>query len=456
MGRYICVDLKSFYASVECVDRGLDPLTTNLVVADESRKDGTICLAVSPSMKAYAISGRARLFEVKQRVQAIKESTGKEIQYIIARPRMQRYLDVSADIYGVYLKYISPADIHTYSVDEVFMDVTNYLKMYEMTAHELAMAIVRDVLATTGITATAGIGTNLYLAKIAMDIEAKHVPADKDGVRIAELDEMSFREKLWGHKPLTDFWMIADGTVARLAKFGVHTMGDLAKLSLSHEELLFHEFGVDAETLVDHAWGLEPCRMEHIKAYKSDTKSFTSGQALKCAYDYGRTKIVVREMTEELIRRLIATDMVADGIQMHISYDWKCTDDGTYSGPTKINYYGKKVPPSARGTIKLGGPTACPSRIMKAAMELFDRIIDPKLSSRHLHVTAIRLSNREDVPPQLGFFVDTSAEDREIALVKATLAVQERFGKSAVFKCYDLLEGATTLERNHQIGGHRA
>lgn len=456
MGQYICVDLKSFYASVECIDRGIDPLTTNLVVADESRTDGTICLAVSPSLKAYGISGRARLFEVKQRVQAIKESTGKEIKFIIATPRMQRYLDVSADIYGIYLKYVGPEHIHAYSVDEVFMDVTKYLKMYEMTAHELAMTMIRDILATTGITATAGIGTNLYLAKIAMDITAKHVPADKDGVRIAELDEISFREKLWEHQPLTDFWMIADGTANRLAKFGVHTMGDLAKLSLTHEDLLFHEFGVDAEILVDHAWGLEPCRMEHIKAYKSDTKSFTSGQALKCGYDYEKTKIVIREMTEEVVRRLIATDMVAEGIEMHISYDWKNTADGTYSGPTKINYFGKKVPVSAHGTAKLGGPTACPSRIIKAAMELFERIIDSKLYTRKLNVSAIRLSNKEDVPSQLGFFVDAPAEDKEIALVKATLAVQERFGKSAVFKCYDLLEGATTLERNHQIGGHKA
>jgi DNA polymerase V len=438
------------------VDRGLDPLTTNLVVADETRSDGTICLAVSPSMKAYGIPGRARLFEVKQRVQAIKESTGKEIQYIIAPPRMQRYLDVSADIYGVYLKYVAPESCHVYSIDEIFIDVAEYLSLYEMTAHELAIAIVRDVLATTGITATAGIGTNLYLAKIAMDIEAKHVPADKDGVRIAELDEMSFREKLWGHKPLTDFWMIAEGTTKRLEKFGVHTMGDLAKLSLTHEDLLFHEFGVDAEILVDHAWGHEPCRMEHIKNYKSDTKSFSSGQALKCGYDYDKTKIVIKEMTEEVIRRLIATDMVAEGIHLHISYDWKSTADGTYSGPTQVNYYGRKAPVSARGTTKLGGPTACPSRIMKATLELFEKIIDPKLSSRKLYVTAIRLSNREDVPPQLGFFVDTSAEDREIALVKAMLRVQDRFGKSAVFKCYDLLDGATTLERNEQIGGHKA
>ncbi len=454
--QYACVDLKSYYSSVECVDMGLDPLTTNLVVADESRSDGTICLAVSPSLKAYGISGRARLFEVKQKVQEIKNTTGEKIEFIIATPRMQRYLDVSAEIYSIYLKYISPSDIHCYSIDEVFMDVTDYLKLYEMTAHELVMTIVRDVLATTGITATAGIGTNLYLAKIAMDIEAKHVPADKDGVRIAELDEISFREKLWEHEPLTDFWMIAGGTVNRLAKYAVRTMGDLAKLSLTHEDLLFHEFGVDAEILIDHAWGLEPTEMHHIKNYKSDTKSYNEGQALKCGYDYEKTKIVIREMTESLIHRLIATDMLAEGIVLHISYDWKNTADGSYSGPTKINYYGKKVPVSAHGTAKLGGPTASPTRIMKATMDLFERIIDKRLSSRKLWVSAIRLANKDEVPPQLGFFVDNSAEEREIALVKATLGIQNRFGKSSVFRCYDLLDGATTLERNQQIGGHRA
>lgn len=453
--QYICLDLKSFYASVECVDRGLDPLTTNLVVADESRTDGTICLAVSPSMKAYGISGRARLFEVKQRVREIKESTGKEIEYIIAVPRMQRYLDVSAQIYGVYLKYVSPEDSHIYSIDEIFLDVTNYLSLYEMTAHQLAMTIVRDVLETVGITATAGIGTNMYLAKVAMDIVAKHVPADKDGVRVAELDERSYRETLWAHKPLTDFWMIAGGTTNRLAKFGIHTMGDLARVSLTHEDVLFKEFGVDAELLIDHAWGVESCTIQHIKGYKSDTKSLSSGQALKCAYDYEKTKIVVREMTEEVIHRLVENDMVAEGISLHIGYDWKAVADEVYSGPVKLNYYGKKVPVSAQGTTKLGGPTACPSRILKATMELFERIIDKKLCARRIYITAIRVSPASEMAFQMGFFINLDAEKRETDLVRTTLGIQRRFGKSAIFKAYDLFDGATTLERNQQIGGHR-
>ena len=454
--QYLAVDLKSYYASIECIDRGLDPLTTNLVVADESRGDGTICLAVSPSLKARKISGRARLFEVKQRLQQIKNLTGEEVDFIIAVPRMKRYLDVSAEIYGIYLKYIAPEDCHVYSIDEIFMDVTNYLSLYQMTAHELAMTIIRDILETVGVTATAGIGTNMYLAKIAMDIEAKHIPADKDGVRIAELDEISYREKLWSHTPLTDFWMIGERTAARLAKWGIHTMGDIAKLSLTNEELFFQEFGVDAELMIDHSWGLEPCTIRHIKEYKSSVESMSSGQVLKCGYDYEKTRVIVREMAEEVIHRMIATEMVAEGITIHIGYDYLRTADGDYSGPTKVNHYGKTVPKSARGTADLGGPTSTPSRILKATMELFEKIMDKRLCSKHIHVTAIRLSKESDVPPQLGFFTDIRKEKREKDLVLATLNLQNRFGKNAVFKAYDMMEGATTLERNLQIGGHRA
>lgn len=447
--------MKSYYASVECVDRGLDPLTTNLVVADESRGDGTICLAVSPSLKARKISGRARLFEVKQRLREIKNLTGEEVDFIIAIPRMQRYLDVSAEIYGIYLKYIAPEDCHVYSIDEIFLDVTNYLSLYKMTAHELAKTIIRDILETIGITATAGIGTNMYLAKVAMDITAKHSPADKDGVRIAELDEFSYREKLWDHTPLTDFWMIGERTAVRLAKWGIHTMGDIARLSLTNEEAFFREFGIDAELMIDHSWGIEPCTIQHIKEYKSTTESMSSGQVLKCGYDYEKTKIVVREMTEEVIRRLIATGMVAEGIVLHIGYDYLKTADGDYSGPTKINHYGKTVPASAGGSAKLGSPTAAPSRILKATMELFEKIIDKRLCSKRIYVTAIRLSKESDVPPQLGFFADISSEKREKDLVLATLNLQKRFEKNAVFKAYDMMDGATTLERNLQIGGHR-
>lgn len=434
----------------------LHPLTTNLVVADESRGDGTICLAVSPSLKAYGVPGRARLFEVKQKLQEVKRRTGKEVEFIIATPRMQRYLDISAEIYGIYLKYVSESDIHVYSIDEVFIDVTPYLSYYNQSAHELAMTIIRDILKNVGITATAGIGTNLYLAKVAMDITAKHIPADKDGVRIAELDERSYREKLWAHEPLTDFWMVGEGISKRLAKWGIHTMGDIARLSLTNEGLFFQEFGVDGKILVDHSWGLEPVAMEHIKSYKSATKSFNERQVLKCGYDYEKTRIILREMTEQLIHRLVASEMVADGLTMFISYDWHETADGTYSGPTKVNHYGKITPKPAHGTIKLGSPTACPSRIMGKSMELFERLMDPRLCSKHLGVSAIRLANASDIPPQMGFFLDLSKEKKEIDLVRATLDLERRFGKCAVFKGCDLLEGATALERGKQIGGHRA
>lgn len=451
--QYICIDLKSFYASVECVERGLDPLTTNLVVADESRTDKTICLAVSPSMKAMGIPGRARLFEVKQRVQEIKRTQNKEVRYIIARPRMQLYVDYSAAIYGVYLNYIAPEDIHIYSIDEVFIDVTRYLSLYKMTAHELAIQMIRDVLATTGITATVGIGTNMYLAKIAMDIVAKHVPPDKDGVRLAELDEISFREKLWDHEPLTDFWMIGGGTVERLLKCGIHTMGELARFSMTSEDYLYRIFGIDAEILIDHAWGIEPVAMEHIKGYKTATESMTSGQVLKCGYDYDKTRIVIREMTEEVTARLIGSDMVAGGLVLHVGYE---SVDREYSGPTKVNFYGKTVPTSAHGTAKLENPTAAPSVIMDAVMELFDRIVDRRLLSRRLSVTAIRLVPKSSVSYQMGFFTDFEGETKETTLVKTEIDLQKRFGKNALFKAYDLLAGATKLERNMQIGGHRA
>ena len=445
-----------FYASVECIDRGLNLLTTNLVVADESRGDGTICLAVSPSLKAHKISGRARLFEVKQRLAAIKKQTGKQIDFIIATPRMQRYLDVSAEIYGVYMKYIAPEDCFAYSVDEVFINAEPYLKLYGMTAHELAMTMVRDVLATVGITATAGIGTNPYLAKVAMDITAKRIRADKDGVRIAELDEQSYREKLWAHEPLTDFWMIGSRTAARLAKWGIYTMGDIARLSLTNEEIFFREFGVDAELLIDHAYGIETATIQHIKSYKSSTKSFNEGQVLKCGYDYDKTRIVIREMTEQLIYRLVDSSMVAEGLTMYIVYDWHETADGAYSGPTVVNHYGKTAPKPVHGTAKLGTPTACPSRIIKASMELFERLMDKRLCSKHLGVSAIRLTPASEVAPQLGFFVDLSSEKKEIALVRATLGLEKRYGKGTVFKGCSLMEGATALERSRQIGGHKA
>ena len=453
--QYICIDLKSFYASAECVDRGLDPLTTNLVVADESRTDKTICLAVSPSLKAYGVPGRGRLFEVKQRLQEIKYQTGKQIDFIIAVPRMQRYLEVSSEIYGVYLKYISPSDIHVYSIDEVFIDVTPYLGLYRMSAHELAVTMIRDVLATTGITATAGVGTNMYLAKIAMDIVAKKMPADKDGVRIAELDEMSFRELLWDHQPLTDFWHIAGGISSHLARLGINTMGDLARLSLTNEERLFKEFGIDAELLIDHAWGLEPTRMEHIKQYKPSTTSLSSGQVLKRGYTYAETRNVIREMTEQVVLDLIEKGLVAGGFVLYIGYERLPDKGASYAGDIHLDHYGRKVPASARGTTNLGVPTATPSKIIEAVMALFDRIVDKQLLCRRLFVTAIRVIRAEDTAPQISFFSDYRDDQREIDLAKAQIALHQRFGKNAIFKANDLYEAATTIERNGQIGGHR-
>lgn len=452
---YICIDLKSFYASVECVERGLDPLTTNLVVADKSRTDKTICLAVSPTLKARGISGTARLFEVKQRLREIERTTGEKVEFIIATPRMQRYLDVSSNIYGVYLKYIAPEDIHMYSIDEAFIEVTHYLDLYHMTAHELAVEMIHDVLATEGITATVGIGTNPYLAKVAMDIVAKHIPADKDGVRIAELDEYSFREQLWDHKPLTDFWMTGPGTANHLAKLGITTMGELAEYSLYSEDILFKEFGIDAEIMIDHAWGIEPVRMEHIRGYKPSTTSLSSGQVLKRAYNYDETRLIIREMTEHVVLDLIDKGFVAEGFTLYVSYD-SLKDGEIYAGPVKRDHYGRLKPASAHGTAKLGSPTDSLTRITEAVMELFDRVVDPNLKSRHLGVSAIHLSKKSDVPPQMSFFSNYESNERETSLLKAQIGLHKRFGKNAVFKAHDLMESATTIERNSQIGGHRA
>ena len=436
------------------MDRGLDPLTARLVVADESRSDKTICLAVTPALKALGVPGRGRLFEVRQRLQEIKAVTGKEIDFIIAVPRMQRYLDMSAQIYGIYLRYLAPEDIHVYSVDEAFMDVTAYLNLYRMTAHELAVAMIRDVLRATGITATVGIGTNLYLAKIAMDIVAKRMPADRDGVRIAELDDMRFRELLWDHRPLTDFWHIAGGISRRLEKLGVYTMGDLARLSLTDEARLYKEFGVDAEILIDHAWGIEPTTMAHIKGYRPATTSLSSGQVLKRGYTFDETRNVIREMAEQVVLDLIDKGLVAGGMVLYIGYE-RLPDAASYAGPSHLDHYGRKIPTSAHGTAKLGAPTATPSKIIAAVMALFDRTVDPELLCRRLFVTAIRVLPAAETAPQLDFFSDHREDRREIDLVRTQLAIHRRFGKNALFKANDLFPAATTIERNGQIGGHR-
>lgn len=453
---YACIDLKSYYASVECVDRGLDPLATNLVVADESRSDGTICLAVSPSLKALGVPGRPRLFEVKQRLAEIKALTGKTVDYITTMPRMARYLEVSSQIYGIYLKYLSPSDTHVYSIDESFMDLTPYLNLYGMTAHKLVTTMIRDVLRETGITATGGVGTNLYLAKIAMDITAKKLPADKDGVRVAELDEQSFREKLWTHEPLTDFWQIGPGIAAHLGRMGIHTMGDLARLSLQNEEIFFQEFGIDAEILIDHAWGIETCGMAEIKAYKPATKSLANGQVLPRAYSWEEGRLAVKEMTEQVVLGLVEQGFVAEGVTLYVGYQILSKEGlSSYHGPIKVNYYGRKVPPSVHGTGKLDGPTASLSRITEAVLKLYDKLVDKELEVRRMSIAAIRLSPASEVPPQLSLFSSQQDDDRERSLLRTSIALHKRFGKNSLVRGMNLLEAGTTRERNEQIGGHR-
>ena len=503
--QYIAIDLKSFYASVECVERRMDPLTTNLVVADASRTEKTICLAVSPSLKAYGIPGRARLFEVVQRVREVnRERKSKapgrqfsgsscyapelaeypelEIAYIIAPPRMAFYLEYSTMIYNIYLKYIAPEDIHVYSIDEVFMDVTHYLKTYRMTARELASRIIREVLASTGITATAGIGTNLYLCKVAMDIVAKHVPADENGVCIAELDEMSYRKYLWNHRPLTDFWRVGNGYQRKLEENGLYTMGDIARCSLGgdreyhNEELLYRLFGINAELLIDHAWGWEPVTMDLIKEYKPETNSLSSGQVLQCPYDFKKGKLIVREMTDLLVLDLVDKKLVTDQMVLTIGYDIENLADKKirkgYKGEVTVDHYGRMVPKHAHGTANLNCQTSSTRLIMDAVMELYDRIVDPKLLIRRVTIVANHLVEEttvKDAPvfEQMDLFTDYAAlekeqeeentrMEKERKLQEAMLSVKKKYGKNAMLKGMNLEEGAMTIERNNQIGGHKA
>ena len=513
---YLAIDLKSFYASVECVDRHLDPLTTNLVVADASRTEKTICLAVSPSLKAYKIPGRARLFEAVQRVKevnaqrlqtairqkkAVRGEDGKYhfastsfdanalntdpalgLSYIVAPPRMQRYLDVSTQIYKNYLKYVSPADIYPYSIDEVFIDVTGYLPYYHMSAHELAMTMVREVLYNTGITATAGIGTNLYLAKLAMDIVAKHIPADKDGVRIAQLDERSYREQLWNHVPLTDFWRVGPGYARKLNENGLYTMGDVARCSVGrpneyyNEALLYRLFGINAELLIDHAWGWEPTTIAQIKAYKPEKNSVGSGQVLQCAYTVEKAKLIVKEMTDLLVLDLVDKGLVTDQMVLTIGYDIDNLTDpairNKFHGEVTTDRYGRKVPKHAHGTANLPEYTSSTRMIMKSVEDLYDRIINPDLLVRRIYVVASRVipegeAKEKEVFEQMDLFTDYEAlkkekEQEQTELQKekriqhAILDLQKKFGKNAVLKGMNLEEGAMTRERNKQIGGHKA
>ena len=500
---YIAIDLKSFYASVECKERNRDPLTTNLVVADKSRTEKTICLAVSPALKCYGIPGRARLFEVVQKVKEanstrrwkasnrtfrgssddsteLNSDPALEIDYIVAPPRMALYLEYSTRIYSIYLKYIAPEDIFPYSIDEVFMDVTNYLHTYNMTARELAMTMIQDVLKTTGITATAGIGTNMYLCKIAMDIVAKHIKADKDGVRIAELDEMSYRRKLWSHRPLTDFWRVGKGYAKKLEEYGLYTMGDIARCSIGkpgefhNEELLYRMFGVNAELLIDHAWGYEPVTMELIKAYKPQSNSLGSGQVLQCPYDFEKAKLIVREMTDLLVLGLVDKKLVTDQMVLTVGYDIENLSDAgiSYRGEIKADRYGRNVPKHAHGTTNLMEPTSSTKRITDAVMKLYDEIVNPKLLVRRINITANHLEEETKAKEaasfeQLDLFTDydvltkereeeNAKLEKERKLQEAMLSVKKRYGKNAMLKGMNLLDGATTMERNRQIGGHKA
>lgn len=451
---YIAIDLKSFYASVECVERGLNPLTTNLVVADPTRTEKTICLAVSPSIKAYGIPGRARLFEVQQKLSEIKRRTGQDIEYIIAPPRMARYIQVSTDIYEIYLKYVSPEDIHVYSIDECFMDVTDYLNLYHMSAKELAVAMIHDVLERTGIVAAAGIGTNLYLSKIALDIVAKHADADESGVRIAELDELSYRKLLWNHRPITDFWRIGEGIAKRLEKNGMYTMGDVARTSLTNADLLYRIFGIDAELLIDHAWGYEPCGMKEIKTYKPGTNSISSGQVLQEPYDFKKARIIVQEMTDLLVLELVDKGLVTDSITLTVGYDRSNVDEGNYKGVVTYDRYGRAVPKSAHGTVNLGTTTNSTKKIMAGVLDLYDRIVSKGLKVRRVTLSANNLV--EEKYEQLDLFTNPAEQEKERKLQQVMLSIKKKFGNNAILKGIDLEEGATARERNNQIGGHKA
>ena len=454
MSWYIAIDLKSFYASVECVDRGLDPLTARLVVADPERTEKTICLAVSPALKAYGIPGRARVFEVEQKLDELMARTGTRPDYVMAPPRMAHYIEISSKIYSIYLRFVSAEDIHVYSIDECFIDVTHYLDMYGKTPHELAVEMIHAVLKETGITATAGIGTNLYLCKIAMDIVAKHSPADEDGVRIAQLDEMSYRRLLWEHTPLTDFWRCGRGIARKLNDHHMYTMGDVAAQSVKNEELLYRLFGIDAELLIDHAWGYEPCTMADIKAYRPKTNCLSSGQVLQCPYPNDKARIIVQEMVDLLVLDLVDKGLATDHCTLDVGYDRENVDEGRYYGPTVTDHYGRRVPKAAHGTVNFGNHTSSTKKIMEGILELYDRVTDPKLTVRRINVTAGNLIEQEY--EQIDWFTDPEALEKEKKLQKMTLSLKKRFGKNALLKGMNLQEGATTMERNRQIGGHKA
>lgn len=463
---YAAIDLKSFYASVECRERGLDPLSARLVVADASRTDKTICLAVSPALKDLGIKGRCRLFEVYQRLKELERETGSVIDFLIASPRMQLYIDYSSRVYETYLSYVSPDDIHVYSIDEVFVDLTDYMALYRTTAENLVSRMIRDVYDTTGITATAGIGENLYLAKIAMDIMAKKAKADANGVRMARLDRMSFRRELWEHQPLTDFWRMGRGIAERLSKYGLKTMGDIARMSISHEESLYREFGIDAELLIDHAWGEETCLMEDIKNYRPRVSSISSGQVLPDAYPFEKARLVIHEMADAISLDLVASGLETDGVALMVGYDRVA--DG-YRGRLNGDRYGRSVPPPATGSARIADPlgnrrhTSSTRRIVDATLELFDRIVDPSLPVRRMSITLLDVVEKgkgNDVT-QYDLFQDAFEEGKtddgkEEAMQRTLLCIKRKWGRNAILKAMNLEDGSTAMERNNQIGGHKA
>ncbi|WP_294364496.1 DNA methylase [uncultured Ruminococcus sp.] len=493
MSVYLAIDLKSFYASVECVERGLDPLDTHLVVADEKRTEKTICLAVTPALKAYGIPGRVRLFEVMQKAEminrerlrkngyhafsgasasakALETDASLQLQYLVAPPQMAHYIQISTQIYQIYLRYVAPEDIHVYSIDEVFIDISSYLKMYHCTPRALAERMIKAVLRETGITATVGIGSNLYLAKVAMDIVAKHMPADQDGVRIAQLDEISYRKQLWDHQPLTDFWRIGNGYQKKLSDSYLYTMGDIARCSLQNEDKLYRLFGVNAELLIDHAWGWEPCTIADIKAYRPENHSISQGQVLSCPYSRSKARLIVKEMTDQLVLDLVGKGLAADQVTLTVGYDGASVPDD-YHGILQKDRYGKKIPKQAHGSRKLEYTTDSFQEILKAVLELFDQITDEKLMVRRMYVVANHVIPAAEVPEerpvQLNLFEDAAAIqqaqehrkmalEREHRLQKTLLAIKGRYGKNAILKGMNFQEGATARERNGQVGGHRA
>ena len=490
---YVSIDLKSFYASVECQERGLNPITTNLVVADSNRTEKTICLAVSPSLKSYGIPGRARLFEVIQKVKevniqrkmkapyqkftgssydntAILKNPDLELSYIIAPPRMGFYIKYSTDIYNIYLKWFSSDDIYVYSIDEVFIDITHYLKTYHMTARELVTNVIHDIYKKTGITATAGIGTNLYLCKIAMDIVAKHVEPNKNGVRIAGLDEMTYRKLLWNHRPLTDFWRVGNGYAKKLESHGIYTMGDVARISIQNEELLYKLFGVNAELLIDHAWGWEPVNIKQIKEYKPENNSISSGQVLHCPYNYKKTKLIVKEMTELLTLDLVEKNLVTNQIILTVGYDIENLTDpfikSLYKGEITTDRYGRKIPKHAHGTINLDHKTSSTKIIIDAVMQLYERIINKQLLVRRINITANNVvdestEKNKKTYEQINLFTNyqqkealAHKEQMEKKLQKAMIGIKNKYGKNAIVKGMNLQDGGTTIDRNKLIGGH--